>query len=263
MAGPSKTTIIYNNAAAYDEMMGAWSQLLGSQFINWLNPAINKKWIDIGCGTGAFTEQIFNKCAPTNIIGIDPSKEQIEFATNRFSSNNLDFKIGDAMSLPFDKKYFDFATMALVLFFVPDPLTGVKEMVRVVKPGGSISAYVWDVYGGGLPVEVVHFGLREMNIDYPIPPSAEVSKMANLNELWSTAGLKEIESRKIIAHRTFSNFDELWKISLKSPALQPVLNRINTNKLTKLKLIVKENLVTDTDGTVTYAAHSNAIKGIV
>ena len=263
MVSSDKNTIKYNDAAAYDAMMGVWSQLLGSQFISWLKPVSNKKWIDIGCGSGAFTEQIFTQCAPNKLTGIDPSKEQIEFATNRFSSDVLNFQVADAMSLPFEENCFDFASMALVLFFVPNPLVGVKEMVRVVKSGGSISAYVWDVYGGGLPVEIVHFGLRKMGIEYPIPPSAEASKIHNLNELWLVAGLTKIETRKITVERTFANFEELWRNTLKSPALKPVLNRINSDELIKLKQIVKGTLKPRTDGSVTCSAHANAIKGIV
>ena len=125
MSHPSNIPIKYNDAAAYDEMMGAWSQLLGSHFIDWIHPTQNKKWIDIGCGSGAFTEQIFERCAPLKITGIDPSEEQIMFASNRFSSNILSFHVADAMVLPFEENSFDFATMALVLFFVPKPLYGV------------------------------------------------------------------------------------------------------------------------------------------
>ena len=41
--------------------------------------------------------------------------------------------------------------MALVLFTVPDPAAGVAEMLRVTRPGGNISAYVWDLVEGGAP----------------------------------------------------------------------------------------------------------------
>ena len=51
----SEKTIVYNDGSAYEKMMGVWSQLLGTQFIEWLNPKDGQSWIDIGCGTGAFT----------------------------------------------------------------------------------------------------------------------------------------------------------------------------------------------------------------
>ena len=52
------------------------------------------------------------------------------------------------MALPFSNDSFDVAVMALVIFFVPDPTKGVAEMARVVRPGGQVAAYVWDVIGG-------------------------------------------------------------------------------------------------------------------
>ena len=50
--------IKFNNAAGYDRMMGIWSQSVGDVFLNWLNFGLGERWLDIGCGTGAFTQQI-------------------------------------------------------------------------------------------------------------------------------------------------------------------------------------------------------------
>jgi ubiquinone/menaquinone biosynthesis C-methylase UbiE len=67
-----------------------------------------------------------------------------------------EFTIGDAMKLEFEVRSFDAAVMALVIFFVPDPITGVREMARVVRPGGIVSAYAWDLVAGGLPLQPLH-----------------------------------------------------------------------------------------------------------
>ena len=53
-----------------------------------------------------------------------------------------EFRQGDATALPYPDSSIDAAAMALVLFFVPDPAKGIAEMKRVVKPGGSVSAYM-------------------------------------------------------------------------------------------------------------------------
>jgi ubiquinone/menaquinone biosynthesis C-methylase UbiE len=57
------------------------------------------------------------------------------------------------MVLPFPDKMFDVATMALVIFFVPEPAKGVAEMVRVVLAGSMVAAYAWDILRGGFPLE--------------------------------------------------------------------------------------------------------------
>jgi hypothetical protein len=102
-----------------------------------------------------------------------------------------------------------------------------------------------------------------MSIAYPIPPSAEVSKIEKLNGLWSLAGIKNIESKQISVSRAFASFEALWNITLKSPALQPVLNKITTRDLGELKQNVRASLVVNENQSVTYAAHANAIKGTV
>ena len=60
----------------------------------------------------------------------------------------ISFQQGDACNLPFEDKSFDRAYSMLVLHFIPDSIKAVSEMRRVVRPGGTITAAVWDEYGG-------------------------------------------------------------------------------------------------------------------
>src|SRR6185369_2343703 len=99
---------------------------------------------DVGCGSGAFTETIVERCAPSAVQGIDPSEAQLEFARTRPIEHVAQFRQGDAMAQPFPDGTFDVAVMALVIFFVPEPAKGVAEMRRVVAPGGMVAAYAWD-----------------------------------------------------------------------------------------------------------------------
>ena len=74
------------------------------------------------------------------------------------------------MELPFAADSFDTAVMALVIFFVPEPAKGVAEMVRVVRPGGTVVAYAWDVPGGGFPMEPMRLAMGAMGITPMGPP---------------------------------------------------------------------------------------------
>ena len=55
--------IKFEDGVAYERMMGVWTQLVGSKFLEWLSPEKDKSWIDVGCGNGAFTEQIVQRCS--------------------------------------------------------------------------------------------------------------------------------------------------------------------------------------------------------
>ena len=66
-----------------------------------------KSWVDIGCGNGAFTAQIIEKCAPCKVEGIDPSDAQVEGAKKHSWEVPVNFQTGDAMALPYDSDAFD------------------------------------------------------------------------------------------------------------------------------------------------------------
>jgi ubiquinone/menaquinone biosynthesis C-methylase UbiE len=143
--------IRFDDGAAYERMMGTWSRLAGDIFLDWLAPRPGLRWIDIGCGSGAFTELLVERCAPTEVQGIDPSEAQLAFARARPAARLAQFRRGDATALPFPDGRFDGAVMALVIFFVPAPAKGVAEMVRVVQPGGTVATYAWDMEAADIP----------------------------------------------------------------------------------------------------------------
>src|SRR3982751_4835087 len=120
--------IRFDDGAAYERYMGTWSRLAGDVFLDWLAPASCLRWLDVGCGNGAFTEMLVERCAPASVTGIDPSEGQLAFARTRPALRAAQFRQGDAMALPFPDDTFDAAVMPLVIFFVPDPEKGVAEM---------------------------------------------------------------------------------------------------------------------------------------
>src|SRR5690606_32133731 len=121
----SEPQIRFNDGSAYEQFMGVWSRLVGTVFLDWLDPAAGLRWIDVGCGNGAFTDLVVERCAPARIEAVDSSEAQLACARSRASADKVAFQLGDAMALPFADNSFDVAVMALVIFFVPDPAKGV------------------------------------------------------------------------------------------------------------------------------------------
>src|SRR5262249_9385592 len=155
MSTPTTDVIRFADGAAYEPYMGQWSRRVGETFLDWLALPADLAWLDVGCGSGAFTELVLERCAPAALEGIGPSDEQLAFARSRPSARLARFTRGEAQSLPFPEDRFDVAIMPLVLFFVPDPARGVAEMVRAVRPGGTVAAYVWDMEDGGFPYAIL------------------------------------------------------------------------------------------------------------
>jgi ubiquinone/menaquinone biosynthesis C-methylase UbiE len=256
-------TIRFDDGAAYEQMMGIWSRLAGDIFLQWLAPPPKLRWIDVGCGNGAFTELLVERCAPSEVQGIDPSEAQLAFARTRPAGRVARFSRGDAMALPFPGDRFDAAVMALVLVFVPDPRKGVDEMVRVVGPGGIVATYMWDMLGGGFPLDPIIAEMREMGIAPQRPPRMEASRMDALAEIWTGAGLEGLETREIAVRRTFAHFDDLWSSSLKSPTVGPVVAAMAADDVETLKDRLRIRLPADAKGRIAFDARAHAIRGRV
>ena len=259
----AETQLRFDDGAAYERMMGNWSQRAGSIFLDWLAAPLGLKWIDVGCGNGAFTELLVERCAPTLVNGIDPSEAQLDFARKRLAARQAKFDLGDAMALPFPADEFDVATMALVIPFVPEPIKGVAEMTRVVRPGGMVATYIWDMLGGGFPLDPIRIEMRAMGLRVVSAPSSEASRIEALHDLWTRAGLDAVETRDIRVQRTFDDFEDFWTTSLLTPSARPTIAAMAPNDIELLKARVRARLPADATGRITYSASANAVKGRV
>jgi SAM-dependent methyltransferase len=255
--------IRFDDGAAYERYMGKWSQLAGDTFLDWLAPQSGLRWLDVGCGNGAFTEMLVAQCAPVSVQGIDPSEGQLAFARTRLASRAAQFRQGDAMALPFADDTFDVAVMPLVIFFVPDPAKGVVEMARVVCPGGTVTAYAWDLLGGGFPYEALQVEMRGLGVEPLLPPSPEASRIDAMQDLWSGAGLDAVETREIIVQRTFADFDDYWTTILGGPSVGPRIATMAPEDIALLQARMRACLPADAARRITYSARANAVKGRV
>jgi ubiquinone/menaquinone biosynthesis C-methylase UbiE len=251
----------FDDGAAYERMMGTWSRICGSVFLDWIAPRSGLSWVDIGCGNGAFTESIIERCDPHAVHAIDPSEGQLAFARTRPGAHLAQFQQGDAMKLPFENGSFDVATMALVLFFVPEPSQGVAEMARVLKPGGTAAAYAWDMFGGGFPQEPVFIELRAMGLEPPGAPRPEASKREVMQDLWTAAAFVDVETRVIEVERTYESFDDFWSSLQGSPSIKAVTATMRPGQTDELKERLRKRLPVSSDGRLTYSAFANAVKG--
>ena len=77
------TMSFFTDGQAYERLMGRWSRAAGETFLDWLSPPKGLNWLDVGCGTSAFTELVIDRCAPVHITAIDPAEDQIAYARNR------------------------------------------------------------------------------------------------------------------------------------------------------------------------------------
>ena len=255
--------IRFEDADAYERGMAPWSRLAGQTFLEWLAPPAGLRWLDVGCGTGTFAALIAERCAPAEVQGVDPSEALLAMARMRGSACGAAFVRGDAMALPFGRQQFDAAVMALVIFFVPDPDRGAAEMARVVRPGGWVAAYAWDVLGGGFPFDPIWEETRAAGVAPLLPPNPPAAGLEALRGVWTAARLEQVETREIVVERTFGTFEEYWATSTITGAVRPSLEALSVEQRDALKARVRARLPADPMGRVTWRARANAVKARV
>jgi ubiquinone/menaquinone biosynthesis C-methylase UbiE len=255
-------TIRFDDGAAYERYMGKWSQLAGEAFLRWLNPPHRLRWLDVGCGNGAFTEMLVERCDPASVEGVDPSEEQLAYARSRPRLRQAMFHQGDAMDLPFPAASFDAAVMPLVIFFLTAPAKGVSEMTRVVSPTGIVTAYGWDM-ADGFPYHSLFREMRSMGLEVPAPPSPEASRRDRLHQMWTGAGLQSVDTTEIVVERTFADFPDYWATVLGSASVGRQLRGLSPGDAATLRDRLQACLPADETGRITYSARANAVTGMV
>lgn len=255
--------IQFTDGAGYERYMGKWSQLAGKAFLDWLAAPTGWRWLDVGCGNGAFTEMIVGQCAPESVHGIDPSDAQLCFARSRPQTRGVEFRQGSAMALPYGDRAFDAAVMPLVIVFLPDPAKGVREMSRVVRSGGGVAAYMWGQADGGFPYHTLQAEMAALGAEVLTPPSPEAARVDTMEELWTAAGLRDISTHQVTVERTFTDFDEYLTTIRSSPSLGRALAAMSATDVARLEERLRRLLSADAEGRITYSARANCVKGWV
>ncbi len=255
---------LFTDGEAYERLMGRWSRMVAGAFLDWLNVPNNLRWLDVGCGNGAFTEEVITRCAPAAVTAIDPSDDQLAYARTRPGLRTTDFRLGDAQNLPFADSSFDVAAMALVLSFLPDPGRAVAGMARAVRPGGWVAAYMWDTLGGGAPVQPIYLALESMGMTSVRPPNPAAAERDAMQGLWQNAGLESVETRVIRIQTVYANFDDYWDSNTAPIGPQgKIIAGISASAREELRTRLRDRLPISSNGGIAYESFANAVKGRV
>jgi ubiquinone/menaquinone biosynthesis C-methylase UbiE len=253
--------VAFDNADAYERYMGRWSRAVGEKFLAWLDLPKSLRWLDVGCGSGAFSELVGERCAPKSLSGVDPSAAQIEFARSR--TPNGDFRVADAMSLPHRDGEFDVVASALVLHFIPDRARAFAEMKRVAKPGSLVTGYTWErtAISDFAPYAPMMRAIHSLGVEPMQSPTVPEQSPEGLRASVQAAGLAGIEVSRIEASQTFRDFDDYWEIQTLtiSPAGKTVA-QLDEGQRARLRHVLLETLPAAADGTISYPARAVAFK---
>jgi len=264
MTAARETAIHFNDGAAYERFMGRWSCAAGTLFLDWLAPPMHARWLEVGCGTGAFTELVRERCRPSALVALDPALAQIEYARSRSGAETIVFKVATAEALPCQDGSHDLVVSALALNFMRDRPAAVCEMRRVGCAGGMIAGYVWDFVGGWTPHAPLVGALRRLGLDAPAPPGGEECAPAALRLLFSGAGLTNVETMALDIEVSYRDFATFW--AAQTPSFSPttrLVAALAVPQRARLKDVLHTMLQERPDGSIMYPARAHAIKARV
>ena len=230
----------------YERYVGRWSRRLAPRFLAWLHVPAGRRWLDVGCGTGALSAAILDHCAPSALTSIEPSEGFLEAARRRLAGR-ADLHRASATQIPLGDVAVDVVVSGLVLNFLPDQRAALAEMTRVTARGGTIGAYVWD-YAVNLDE-----GLR-----FP------VCRPEGLAQLFTAAGLEAVEVTAIDVPTPFTSFEDYWQPFLGGQGPAPAYAMsLDEAARSRLREHLRARLPAAADGSIPLTARAWAARGAV
>jgi SAM-dependent methyltransferase len=143
--------------------------------------------LEVGCGTGVIAGELA-RLGPASVAGLDRDSSMLTFA--RQQGDSVAYVQGDAHALPFSGNSFDVVVCHYLLLWLTDPVLGVREMARVVRPGGCVLACAEPDYGGRVdhPPELASLG--RLQTEALRQQGAEPEMGRRLGEIFAAAGLR-------------------------------------------------------------------------
>lgn len=143
--------------------------------------------LEVGCGTGLIAEEI-DRTTPARVVGLDINPAMLAFTIRQES--RVTYVQGDAHALPLPNESFDAVVCHYLLLWLTDPVQGVREMARVIKPNGRVLACAEPDYGGRIdhPPELVALGQRQTEALRDQGADPEIGR--RLGEIFAAAGFQ-------------------------------------------------------------------------
>ncbi len=256
----------WERGSPYEQYVGRWSRQVAPRFLSWLDVAPGRRWLDVGCGTGALCAAIVDCCAPASVAGVEPSKGFLDTARRNLGAR-VALHVGSATAIPLGDASADAVVSALMLNFVEDTSAALAEMARVAGRGGTIAAYVWD-YAGRMELMRI-FWDAAVELD---PGAARLDEGVRfplcrpeaLRSLLAGAGLRGVEVTHIDIPTRFASFDDYWQPFLGGQGPAPAYAMsLDDAARARLRERIRERMPIEANGSIALTARAWAVRASV
>ena len=261
----SKVSDAWERGDPYEQYVGRWSRRIAPRFLSWLGIPAGRRWLDVGCGTGALCASILDHCLPVSVAGVDPSEAFLEKEKEQLADRVM-LRRGSAAEIPLCDASVDVTVSGLVLNFVPNPHAALSEMARVTVSGGTIGAYVWDYAG---KMDLMRFfwdAAIEINPDAAAMDEGvrfSICRPEALADLFATSGLKGVELTAIDILTPFTDFEDYWRPFLGGQGPAPAYAMaLDEGSRARLRERIRSRISLQADGSISFAARAWAVRAM-
>ncbi len=197
------------SAETYDRFVGRFGPSLSREHVAAARVVAGERALDVGSGPGVLTRVLAEVLGAENVAAVDPSEPFVAACGERVPG--ADVRLAPAEQLPFEDGSFDVVLSQLVLNFLGDAEAGMREMRRVARPGGRISAAVWDYAREMTMLRAFWDAALELDPDAPDEGrTMRFCREGELAELFERSGLAGVESGALAAAADYEGFDDYW-----------------------------------------------------
>ena len=203
----------------WDDLIMDFLKPMGDEIIRLINPKNDETVLDIAGGTGEPGLSISAKLKGGKVVITDLSPDMLQIVAENAEKKgikNIDIRACDACELPFEDNTFDSISCRLGFMFFPDMLLAIKEMVRVLKPGGRIASSVWGGAEKNFWVTAIGGTINKNMQIPPSPPDApgmfRCAQSGLLLDLYQKAGLDNTSEKEVNGMLNCGTADVYWNM---------------------------------------------------
>jgi SAM-dependent methyltransferase len=201
-------------AASYDEFIGHWTRVYMPALLGAAQIRSGQRVLDLATGTGESALIAAGAVAPGGrIVGADISVPMLRGAQAKLGARPIRLAAMDGQALALRAEVFDTVISQLGLMFFPDPVAGVREARRVLRPGGRFAALVWgtreQVPWAGSLVDELLLHLPDRGDD--LLRGTTLGAPGRLHQVLADAGLSDVSVTTETQNFRFASFDDYWR----------------------------------------------------
>jgi ubiquinone/menaquinone biosynthesis C-methylase UbiE len=212
-----RSTKTFNAAAdRFDAPPMSFWNYFGTQTVDRVKLAVGDRVLDVCCGSGASALPAAAIVgAEGSVLGVDLADRLLDLGRVKAQEENLsniNFQVGDFENLGFEDGSFDAIICVFGIFFVPDMAAGLKELWRMVRPGGKLAITIW----GSTVFEPANSAfweiIKEERLDLyrPTPPWQKINSAAALEGFLKDGNLTNIKIETETGYHQINSSEDWW-----------------------------------------------------